>query len=146
MPNIQRCGRLIEQNDARFLRQRPRQQDPLLLSTRERCHGAVHEVLNAHGLQGPVHHLGIARREGCQDTLSLVRSAPHLHDIPNGEFKRYGGVLRNGTDDLGSAPRRLRLVKIALRQDNGPGSRPQRTRQGPDKGRFPGAIGPKHTD
>ena len=93
MGEVQMSGRLVQQQDPRFLGQRPRDQDELSLAPRKVENRSVRELFDAH----PCHHIPRQRdvRAGLETEHTQVRRAAHQDHFDHPERKRNRRVLGN---------------------------------------------------
>ena len=78
-------GRLIQDQAGRLLRQRPRQDHPLLLAAGQRGKIPVGKFVHSDGFQRLIHNLEIFRPVLLQHLF--MRRPPHHHHFADGKFK-----------------------------------------------------------
>jgi len=144
MPQVQMVCRLIQQDDARFLRQRPRQEDALQLAAGKAVDGLSRQVCHFDGLQA-FHDLVAVRLARRVEQSLLHAGIPAEHDgfvyavgkMDGGKLAEHGYLPRD------VAPFQPRDV-LSVKPDDTAGKRQQaagRTQQGC----LAASVGPEQT-
>lgn len=113
--NVQMVGRLVQNDQPRFLRQGPRHHDALPLTARERAEGTGCEALQRKTLQCMFDNMRILRRGACQ-CAPMWRPAQR-HDFAYSEGKISGLFLQDSRDPLRNRARGQKMDILPIQKD-----------------------------
>ncbi len=138
VPDVQVVGRLVQHQDVRLLRQRPRQQNPLPLPAGELGEPPVRRVRHADPGQRLGHQpvvLGVVLGE-----RPLVRGPAHRDHLAHGQLEVAAALLGQRPDVPGRL-RRTQLRQLPPGQQHPPGTRPQMPVDGAQQTGLAAAVG-----
>ncbi len=104
VPDVERTRRLVEQHDRRLLGERPRDHQPLPLTTAHRAQVPARQVGEIEAFEHVGHHRTIV--VGLDAEVADVGRAPQQHVLGAGHVGRQLGALRHVRDQFGTASRR----------------------------------------